>query len=132
MIDLIIKDLDKELAEATTGEKEAQKDYEAAMDDAKSKRAKDSRNLMDKEAAKADAAAALQGHNDEHASKSKEHQATMQVIASLHSECDWLLQYFDARKEARTGEIDALGKAKAVLNGADYSFVQMKRSLRGQ
>merc|ERR1719359_773534 len=33
------------------------------------------------------------------------------------SECDWLLQYFDVRKEARTSEIDALGKAKAVLSG---------------
>jgi len=28
------------------------------------------------------------------------------------------------RKEARNGEIDALGKAKDVLNGADYSLVQ--------
>ena len=26
--------------------------------------------------------------------------------------------------EARTSEIDALGKAKAVLSGADYSLVQ--------
>ena len=37
-----------------------------------------------------------------------------------------LLQYFGVRKEARTSEIDALGKAKAVLSGADFSFVQMK------
>merc|ERR1719253_799610 len=52
-------------------------------------------------------------------------------MASLHAECDWLMQYFDVRKEARTGEIDALGKAKAVLNGVDYSLVQTKRVLRG-
>ena len=32
-----------------------------------------------------------------------------------------LIKYFDMRKEARTSEIDALGKAKAVLSGADYS-----------
>ncbi len=35
-----------------------------------------------------------------------------------------LLRYFEVRKEARTSEIDALGKAKAVLSGADYSLVQ--------
>ena len=34
-----------------------------------------------------------------------------------------LIKYFDMRKEARTSEIDALGKAKAVLSGADYSSI---------
>jgi len=57
---------------------------------------------------------------------------TNKYISSLHGTCDWLLQYFDARKEARAGEVDALGKAKAVLNGADFSLVQTSsRSLRG-
>ena len=35
-----------------------------------------------------------------------------------------LIQYFDVRKAARNSEIDALGKAKAVLSGADFSLVQ--------
>jgi len=44
----------------------------------------------------------------------------------------WLLKNFDARKAARSGEIDALGKAKAVLSGADYSLVQIaSKRLRG-
>ena len=30
-----------------------------------------------------------------------------------------LIQYFDVRKAARSSEIDALGKAKAVFSGAD-------------
>merc|ERR1712203_504261 len=53
-------------------------------------------------------------------------------IAPLHAECDWLLKYFDVRKEARASEMDALGKAKAVLSGADFSFLQTSvRRLRG-
>ena len=36
------------------------------------------------------------------------------VLSSLHAECDWLLQYYDVRKEARTSEIEAIGKAKVV------------------
>merc|ERR1719399_2370159 len=38
MIDLLIRDLDKEMTEAETEEKDAQKDYEQMMDDAAKKR----------------------------------------------------------------------------------------------
>ena len=58
----------------------------------------------------------------------KELGATNQYIHCLHLECDWLITCFDMRKEARDGEIDALGKAKAVLSGADYSLVQLHSS----
>ena len=44
---------------------------------------------------------------------------------------DWLVKNFDNRQAARTGEIDALGKAKAVLSGADFSLVQTGMRLRG-
>merc|ERR1719215_1705341 len=43
-------------------------------------------------------------------------------IGGLHADCDWLLKYYEMRKEARTNEIDAMAKAKDVLNGAAYSF----------
>merc|ERR550537_977081 len=45
MMDVLIKDLTKEMTEAETAEKEAQKDYEAAMKDAAEKRADDSQTL---------------------------------------------------------------------------------------
>jgi len=56
--------------------------------------------------------------------QAKELMATMKYISSLHAECDWLLQYFDARKEARAGEVESLKNAKAVLSGADYALLQ--------
>jgi len=126
MIDLLVKDLDKEMTVAETEEKDAQADYEQMMKDSAEKRAEDSKNLSDKEAALADMQASLQKSTDDHASTTSELGATLAYIQSLHAECDWLLQYFDVRKEARTSEIDALGKAKAVLSGADYSLVQTK------
>merc|ERR1719310_2722644 len=94
------------------------------MKDSAQKRADDSKNLADREAALADMQASLEKSTEDLSSTKKELGATVQYIQSLHNECDWLLQYFDVRKEARTSEIDALGKAKAVLNGADYSLVQ--------
>jgi len=127
MMDLLVKDLDKEMTVAETEEKDAQADYESMTADAAKKRADDSKLLEDKESAVADAAAALQTEKDTKASESKKLQGIDEYIMSLHGDCDFLLKYYDTRKEARTDEIDALDKAKAVLNGADYSFLQTER-----
>merc|ERR1719217_42673 len=59
----------------------------------------------------------LESHTEAKAADEKELAGTLEVIASLHAECDWLLKYFDVRKDARASEIDALGRAKAVLSG---------------
>jgi chromosome segregation ATPase len=122
MINLLITDLDKEMAEAETTEKDAQADYEELMADSAEKRATDSKTLADKESAKAETEEDLQGHEDAQKQNKRDLGATLKYIHDLHMECDWLLKYFDVRKEMRSSEIDALGKAKAVLNGADYSL----------
>merc|ERR1719329_151951 len=133
MIDLLIKDLDKEMTVAKTEEKDSQADYEQAMNDSAEKRAVDSKSLADKGAAKAEAESDLERDNEEKTSTTKELMATLSYIQSLHAECDWLIQYFDVRKEARAGEIDSLKNAKAVLSGADFSLLQVPagRHLRG-
>jgi hypothetical protein len=60
MIDLLVKDLDKEMTVAETEEKDAQADYEQMMKDSAEKRAEDAKNLADKEKALADMEASLQ------------------------------------------------------------------------
>merc|ERR1712060_553588 len=54
MVDLLIADLDKEMTEAETTERDAQADYEAAMADAAEKRTADSKLLNEKESIKAE------------------------------------------------------------------------------
>jgi chromosome segregation ATPase len=122
MIDLLIKDLDKEMTEAESEEKNSQEDYDAMMAEAKENRVQLSKSLRDKTAAKADLQADLETAKDDKDATTKELMVTDKVISNLHSECDWLIQYFDVRKEARAEEIDALKKAKAVLSGADFSM----------
>jgi len=124
MIDLIVADVDKEIQEMEVEEKNAQKAYEGFMSDASEKRAQDSKSITDKEGALAETEGELQTNTDDKTSKTTEAMETAKYIGGLHEECDWLLKYYDERKAARTGEIDALGKAKAVLSGADYSLVQ--------
>jgi len=125
MIDLLIKDLDKEMTEATTEEKDGQSDYEIMMKESAEKRVADSKSLADKQAAKADTEKSLADAGAEKKDTVGELFATLKYIQSLHTECDWLMKYFEVRKTARTGEIDSLVKAKAVLSGADYSLLQM-------
>jgi len=132
MIDLLVADLDKENQVMEVDEKNAQKNYEGFMADASEKRALDSKAITDKESAKGETETELQSNTDAKKSKTVEAMETAKYIGGLHEECDWLLANFDARKAARAGEVDALGKAKAVLSGADYSFVQMSTvHLRG-
>merc|ERR1719410_2002401 len=116
MIDLLAADLQKELTEAGTQEKDDQAEYEQLMKDSADKRALDSKSLSDKGGAKADTEAALQAHSQARDEGANEGMLTAKVIANLHGECDWLLQYFDARKAARADEVESLNRAKAVLS----------------
>jgi len=122
MIDTLVNDVETEMQQAKLEEKDAQSDYEKFMDDAGAKRAEDSKSMTDKEGALADTQDALVSNKEALKNKNFEQMETEKYLGELHEECDWLMKYYDVRKEARTGEIDAMGKAKDVLNGADYSL----------
>jgi hypothetical protein len=124
MMDMMIQDLDKEITEIEVEEKEAQKEYEQLLADSADKRATDSKAIEDKEGAKADLEARLLKDEESKTVTMKEAMATHQFLADVHADCDWLLSNFEARKQARAGEIDALTKGKAVLSGADFSLLQ--------
>merc|ERR1719261_752784 len=130
MIDLLVADLDKDNQVMEVEEKEAQKEYEQFMADSSDKRALDSKAITDKESAKAETETDLQANKDSKGSKTMEAMENAKYLSGLHGECDWLLQNYEARQTARTGEIDALGKAKSVLSGADYSLVQTAPATR--
>jgi len=124
MIDLLVADLTKEMTEAETMEKDSQADYEKTMNDSAEKRANDSKTLTDKASAKASTEEALESGREEKTTTTKELMAVQEYISSLHAECDWLMKYYDVRKEARAGEVESLTTAKSVLSGADFSLLQ--------
>merc|ERR1719428_1393537 len=124
MMDGMVADVKKEMQEAEFAEKDAQKEYEEFMADSKEKRADDTKTMADKTAVKADTEAELVKNEESLAAKKNEEMANDMYIMNLHGECDWLIENYEARKEARNTEIDGLKKAKAVLSGADYALVQ--------
>jgi len=131
MIDLLVKDLDKEITEAEVTEKNAQHEYEILMSDSAKKRAADSKTIETKQSAKADAEVELASASHSKAAEVKELAATKKYEMQLHQECDWLIQNFDLRKEARSSEVASLKQAKATLAGADYSLVQQHLGVNG-
>merc|ERR1719356_1784142 len=124
MMDMMVADLDKEITEIETEEKENQAEYEQFMKDSAAKRASDAKSIEDKASAKADLESTLIKTKEEETAKMKEAMATAKYLSEVHLDCDWLLNNFEARKSARAGEVDALKKGKAVLSGADYSLLQ--------
>merc|ERR1719401_4940 len=122
MMDLLVKDLDKEMQESSVEEKNAQEDYEELMRDASEKRAEDSKAITSKANTKAQLEEDLAAAKESGANAKAELAATAQFVSELHGECDWLMKYAGARKEARNREVDSLKNAKAVLSGADYSL----------
>merc|ERR1719276_720314 len=108
MIDTLINDVEKENQVMKLEEEDAQSDYEKFMSDAEGSLAETNEQMVTDKGTLGDT--------------NNELMETDKYLSEVHAECDWLLKYFDVRAEARTGEIDAMGKAKDVLNGADYSL----------
>merc|ERR1719453_2665007 len=130
MMDMMITDMDKEMKEAEYEEKDAQKDYEQMMKDSAEKRAEDSKATTDKQAALAQTEGELEQHKSDKMSTGKQLQETMLYTARLHGDCDFLLQNYDARKEARNAEMESIRDAEDTLKGAEYSLVQSSRASR--
>jgi len=130
MINMLRSDLDKEIAETETNEKNSQADYETFMADSAAKRADDTKSIAMKESAKADLGADVEKMTAEKGATMKEAMATAEYIKDLHLDCDWLIANFQTRKEARAGEVESLKNAKAVLAGADFSLLQTTRVKR--
>lgn len=129
LIDMLAADLRSEMEECDRDEKDAQTEYETFVEDSKVKRTQDSTAITEKESQKGGLEETLLGLKADKKSSEKELLTLNEYIASVHSSCDFLLENFNLRKEARGNEIDSLSKAKATLSGADYEFIQMRSFL---
>jgi len=128
LVDMLVADVEKEIQEMEVEEKNAQEEYETLMEDSSAKRASDTTSIKEKTGQKADLEAKLVKLAEDTKTTKLEALAKIETLGDLHKECDWLLNNFDSRKEARAGEVESLKKAKAVLSGADYSLLQLGSS----
>ena len=114
----------EELAVAEEGEhaeEMAQKDYENLMAASQKTRATNAESITEKESASAEWTEKIENAKTEQASTTEALAKLKEYIAGLHSSCDFLMENYGARKEARTNEVEGLKNAKSVLAGANFS-----------
>lgn len=120
LMDTIINDTKMAQKDAEYAEKTAQDDYADLMAESQESRAASAKALTDKTAAKAELEEKLVVGKETNTANYKELAAVGKLISDLHGSCDFIIENFEARKEARTTEIDSLKNAKAVLSGATF------------
>merc|ERR1719478_467469 len=92
MMDDIIRDVEKDLAEAKRDEEEAQKDYEEEMNDAATKRSEDSKLIVTKEGEKAEKTTKLEETKEAKRTKSDQLDVMEAKQDNLHKTCDFLIE----------------------------------------
>jgi hypothetical protein len=79
-------------------------------------------SIVDKQEAKAEAEKAKIGKAEDLEAATAEAETLNNVLAQLHSSCDFVMQNFDLRQEARVNEITSLQETLAALKTDDPSF----------
>merc|ERR1719426_168305 len=121
LMDMMIGDVKTDLTDGEHAEEMAQKDYENLMAASQKTRATNAESITEKESASAEWTEKIENAKTEQASTTDALAKVKEYIAGLHSSCDFLMENYGARKEARTNEIEGLKNAKSVLAGANFS-----------
>eukprot|EP00440_Ansanella_granifera_P022283 gb/GFBE01024205.1/.p1 GENE.gb/GFBE01024205.1/~~gb/GFBE01024205.1/.p1 ORF type:complete len:698 (+),score=300.18 gb/GFBE01024205.1/:1-2094(+) len=118
MIQGLVTETDKTVAEAEFNEKEAQKYYEDFMADAKAKRQADVKATADKQKMRAELESDKVKKTTSMKSETAELKDVEEYVKDLDEECSWLLQNYEYRKTHRAQEKESLVEAKGILAGA--------------
>ena len=121
LMDMMIGDVKTDLTEGEHAEEMAQKDYENLMSASQKTRATNAESITEKESASSEWMEKIENAKTDQASTTEALAKVKEYIAGLHSSCDFLIENYGARKEARTNEVEGLKNAKSVLAGANFS-----------
>jgi len=114
----IIGEADRMESDANLSEQDEQDAYQNFVKDTSKSIKNAQRSITMKQEEKATKESAAVTAKSSHKADSKALMNLKKYNAELHSSCDYVMKNFGARQEARGQEIDSLGQAKAILNGA--------------
>jgi len=120
LMDMLVQELKSDMQAAKHDEETAQRDYDNLMAESRTTRQQNSKSIVDKEATKSELEAKLEEAKENQALTADELNNINQYLSEVHNSCDFLLQNYDLRREARHNEIESLKNAKAVLMGAKF------------
>merc|ERR1719240_1286640 len=108
LMDMMIKEIETDMKDAEYEEKTSQSDYAKLMSDSEETRAANSKGIVTKTASKAELEGKLDAAKDAHAAVNTDLDLIAATLGDLHMQCDFLLQNYDLRKEARANEVESL------------------------
>jgi uncharacterized protein YoxC len=120
LMDMMVREIETDMKDAEYEEKTAQDDYGKLMAESEETRAANSKGITTKNAAKATLEGKLEAEKSVLSDTTEDLSLIATTLSDLHAQCDFLLQNYDLRKEARTNEIESLKNAKAILSGANF------------
>jgi len=120
LMDMMIREIETDMKDAAYEEKTSQADYAKLMQESEETRAANSKGIVTKAASKADLEGKLEALKETNTAVATDLDLIATTLGDLHMQCDFLLQNYGLRKEARTNEIESLKNAKAILSGADF------------
>lgn len=118
---MLANELKAGLAEAQHEEKTAQAEYLELMTESQATREQDNKSLTDKSATKAMLEGKLTSTKESKHMTLEELDNLGKYMEQLHGSCDFILDNFKLRQDARTNELESLKNAKAILSGANYA-----------
>jgi len=121
VLDMIISDIDKDIATAKAAESKAQTEYDAFKKESETSIEEMQSEISNLNGAKADKEESVAQKTGERTDISGELAVVLKKIADAKPECDFISVNFEARKKNRQIEMDGLVKATAILKGAAFS-----------
>merc|ERR1719428_2420974 len=118
LMDSIIHELKDDIQESHNVEKTAQRDYEELMKNSQEKRLQLSKSIKSQESSKADLSSKRQADAENKDADDNDVLLINKHESDLHTQCHFILENYDVRREARATEMESLKNAKAALAGA--------------
>jgi len=121
LMDMLTKEVETGMAAAQNEEKTAQAEYERLVADTKKEVSDANKSLTDSQDVKATTEEAHLDTKEKNKSETAALASSNAALATRHEQCDFIVEHFEERREARTSELDGLSNAKAVLSGANFA-----------
>merc|ERR1719263_890528 len=118
MMEEITHELEMDMQQAKFDEKSAQGEYVDLMAESQTSRAEDLKSITNKKTAKSELEEKLVEAKEARTMAFDELNNAHKYVAELHSSCDFIVENFGLRKEARANEMESLKAARAVMQSA--------------
>lgn len=124
ILDIIKEDIQKDIRVAQKEEDESEGEHQAYLDESRAEISSLEGQIDEHTLARSDARSTIQSEEDDRDASKAVLEQTISTVIAEEPKCNFITVNFQARKQNRAAEVDGLEKAKAILNGASFGFLE--------